>query len=213
MAAVMRSWRCVGRVFGARKLPADLPRCGMRWSAPAMKKLKDLGPIGVEAERHAPGKQAIADGLHFLVHVDGNGAKVYRTVMRASSREPEKIEPYHHNFPWSSDLLGPQLDGHNHPPKQSHMEPHMKKFLTAVERVIEQADEVILVGHGTGKASMLELLVKHMHEKRHDLEPKIAAVIRHENTHHITDPQLLKLAREHYRGEKDPRRLPRHVGA
>ncbi|CAM9199044.1 unnamed protein product [Ectocarpus fasciculatus] len=71
--------------------------------------------------------------------------------------------------------------------------------------VIEEADSVLLVGHGNAKSNIAEVLASALCERQPALTDKIEDVLRVDGKH-ITQNQLLKLGRRHLTHTEDPRR-------
>jgi hypothetical protein len=70
-------------------------------------------------------------------------------------------------------------------------------YLNRIQLAMEEADAVLLLGHGTGESDMRQLLLAHVRRHRPDLLERVVGV----ETLAIADPsegQLLAVAREHF---------------
>jgi hypothetical protein len=126
------------------------------------------------------------DGAHFLVVIDHEAAKVYRTELRGSV--PVTITPY--------DPHG--YGRHLHPAgDDGKRRPERKSYYEAVAHTLSGADEVLLFGSGTGGSSAMEQLLADLERFHPALARRVigAVVV---DAHHITGDQLLAKAREFY---------------
>jgi hypothetical protein len=126
------------------------------------------------------------DGAHFLVVIDHEAAKVYRTKLRGSV--PETVVPYDpHGYGRHLHYAGD--DGKRRPERKSYYE--------AVAHTLAGADEVLLFGSGTGGSSAMERLLADLERFHPELARRVigAVVI---DGHHTTEDQLLAKAREFY---------------
>jgi hypothetical protein len=130
----------------------------------------------------------IAPGVHVLVVIDHHEAKIYRTVSHGAV--PQQIVPYDpHGFDRHLRSENPETDGKRQPERKSYYE--------AIVATLRGADEILILGSGTGESSaMVQFLaeVKHHHG---DVAPHIVGSIVVDE-HHMTGDQALARAREFF---------------
>lgn len=80
-------------------------------------------------------------------------------------------------------------------------------YLSRIAEAIEQADAVLLLGHGTGESDMRQLLLQHLHSHHRPLLERIVGVVTLDQAH-PSEGQLLALAREHFGNLPERRQLP-----
>lgn len=80
-------------------------------------------------------------------------------------------------------------------------------YLGRLVAAIEQADAVLLLGHGTGESDMRQLLLHHLHSHHHPLLERVVGVVTLDRAH-PSEGQLLALAREHFGNLPERRQLP-----
>jgi hypothetical protein len=80
-------------------------------------------------------------------------------------------------------------------------------YLSRIAEAIEQADAVLLLGHGTGESDMRQLLLHHLHSHHRPLLERIVGVVTLDQAH-PSEGQLLALAREHFGNLPERRQLP-----
>ena len=69
------------------------------------------------------------------------------------------------------------------------------KFYEEVAQSISMASDILLIGHGTGKASSMEQFVQYLEKRHPDLSKKVVDAL-DENLTALTEPQILALARD-----------------
>jgi hypothetical protein len=80
-------------------------------------------------------------------------------------------------------------------------------YLRRIVEAMEQADAVLLLGHGTGESDMRQLLLNHLHSHHRPLLERIVGVVTLERAH-PSEGELLALAREHFGNLPERRQLP-----
>jgi len=70
-------------------------------------------------------------------------------------------------------------------------------YLRCLVGAIEQADAVLLLGHGTGESDMRQLLLNHLHSHHRPLLERIVGVVTLDQAH-PSEGELLALARDHF---------------
>jgi hypothetical protein len=118
----------------------------------------------VEAE---PPSTASARASRMVVVIDHHSAHIYQQP--GDSHDGVTIRPYDpHHF-------------HHHliHRKEAHYQgdrvPEETSFYEEVARSLAPADEIVLVGHGTGKSSALDVLVEHLKNHHPELSQRLIA--------------------------------------
>lgn len=125
---------------------------------------------------------------HMLVVIDHQEARVYHTEIDGA--EPVRITPYDpHGYKKHLHSAREWTDGKR--------QPERKSFYEAIAKTLRGADQVLLFGSGTGRASAMDMLVADLKAHHPDVAGKIigSVVV---DAHHTTENQLLAKAREFY---------------
>jgi hypothetical protein len=85
-------------------------------------------------------------------------------------------------------------------------------YLRRIVEAMEQADVVLLLGHGTGESDMRQLLLTHLQTHHRELLERIVGVVTLDHAH-PSDAALLALAREHFGNLPQRHQLPGGAGA
>jgi len=142
--------------------------------------------------------EAAAEGVHLLVVIDHRQARVYRTQMHGSL--PQRVTPYdpggfgRHLHYVQDDSTGKR-------------KPERKSFYNAVAKLLEDAEEVLLFGSGTGTSSAMEHLLAELKLHHGDVAERIVGSIVLDETH-LTEDQLLARAREFYASPASQEDMP-----
>jgi hypothetical protein len=80
-------------------------------------------------------------------------------------------------------------------------------YLGRIAEAMEQADAVLLLGHGTGESDMRQVLLSHLHTHHRPLLERIVGVVTLDHAH-PSDGALLALAREHFGNLPERHQLP-----
>jgi len=80
-------------------------------------------------------------------------------------------------------------------------------YLGRIVAAMEQADAVLLLGHGTGESDMRQVLLHHLHTHHRPLLDRIVGVVTLDQAH-PSEGALLALAREHFGNLPERRQLP-----
>lgn len=75
-----------------------------------------------------------------------------------------------------------------------HEDPATLAYFESLTKVIAPASSILLIGHGTGKASALVHFVQFLERKHPEVAKKVADAL-DENLNALTEPQILALAR------------------
>jgi stalled ribosome rescue protein Dom34 len=91
-------------------------------------------------------------------------------------------------------LRSPRAHLHRHPKggtAEHHHPDDTRRFFDDVERALEGAEQILLVGPGTAKLQFF----RHLHQHARELEPKVVGI---ETVDHPTDNQLIAYAKRHF---------------
>ena len=125
---------------------------------------------------------------HLLVVIDHQEAKVYRTEVVGAV--PERIVPY--------DPHGHGRHLHSaHEWTDGKRPPERKSFYEAIAKTLHGAEQVLVFGSGTGRASAMEQLLADLKDHHPDVAGKVVGSVV-VDAHHTTEGQLLAKAREFY---------------
>jgi hypothetical protein len=80
-------------------------------------------------------------------------------------------------------------------------------YLGRIVAAMEQADAVLMLGHGTGESDMRQVLLHHLHAHHRPLLERIVGVVTLDQAH-PSEGALLALARQHFGNLPERRRLP-----
>jgi hypothetical protein len=72
-----------------------------------------------------------------------------------------------------------------------------REYLQHISTALEQADQVVLCGHGHGQADVVQLLLKELRQHRPDLLQRVIATERLDDPA-LSERQLLRLATQHF---------------
>jgi hypothetical protein len=148
---------------------------------------KELMQVRHFLERSGPPVPAAAPaGSYLLVVIDHREARIYRTELHGSV--PQRIVPY--------DPLGLGRALHyNQDDANGQRKPEQKSFYEAVAKTLQDAQQVLLFGTGTGASSAMEQLLLDLKLHHEDIAKRIISTIVVDE-HHLTEDQLLAKARE-----------------
>lgn len=126
---------------------------------------------------------------HMLVVIDHHEARVYDCDHKGEA--PEKTTPHDpHHIRWHQTHKASHSKGQRAPDDPTYF-----------KRMVEQmkgADEILLLGHGTGHSSSKLELYKYLSRHHHDIADHIVGV---ESVDHMTEPQLLAYASAYFARE------------
>lgn len=124
-----------------------------------------------------------------VIHLDHHRTDVYR--LEGDAVEHAELKPH---GVWGS---GEHLSHRHDRDIAGQKAPRDYDYLSRIMESMEEADAVLLLGHGTGESDMRQLLLAHVRRHRPDLLERLVGV----ETLTIADPsegQLLAVAREHF---------------
>lgn len=90
---------------------------------------------------------------------------------------------------------------------QGQRPPEDPEYLHGLAEAVKNASQVLLVGHGTGRSDMRDVLLKYLRQHHPDLVQKIVGVVTVDETT-LTDAELLTFAQEYFGGEVAKRQIP-----
>ena len=125
---------------------------------------------------------------HLLVVLDHHEARIYRTEVQGSV--PMSIVPYDpHGYGKHLHSAHEWTDGKRPPERKSYYE--------AVAKTLRGAEQVLLLGSGTGRSSAMDQLLADLKDHHPDVAEKIIGTVI-VDAHHTTEGQLLAKARDFY---------------
>ena len=83
-----------------------------------------------------------------------------------------------------------------------HADPNRKEYLEEIAQSLSTVGEVLLIGHGKGKANSVVALVQFLERKHPDLALRVVGAI-DSNLDALTEPEVLALAREWFDHHKN----------
>jgi hypothetical protein len=129
-----------------------------------------------------------ATAPHLLVVIDHHEARVYRTEVHGTV--PQRIVPYDpHGYGKHLHSAHEWTDGKRQPEKKS--------FYEAIAKTLQEADQILLFGSGTGRSNAMDQLLADLKTLHPDVAAKVVGSVVVE-AHHTTEDKLLAKAREFY---------------
>jgi hypothetical protein len=132
----------------------------------------------------------VADPHRMAVVIDHHAAHIFQDAGGSRPREEVTIEPYDpHHF-------------HHHlvHRKESHYQggrvPEETSFYAEIAEALAPAQEIVLIGHGTGKSSALDFLVDYLKKHRPDVSARVVAT-ETADLSALTEPEAEALAKRH----------------
>jgi hypothetical protein len=135
----------------------------------------------------------VAQPGRMVVVIDHHGAHIFRDLGESRPKDAGTVEPYDpHHF-------------HHHlvHRKEAHYQgdrvPEETSFYEEVAAALVQANEIVLIGHGTGKSSAVHYLVEHLKKHHIDISRRIKAT-ETVDLSALTEPELEAIAKRHMTG-------------
>lgn len=103
-------------------------------------------------------------------------------------KKPEKISAPADNLHHHHVRMAQHHGGH-------HADHNRQEYLEEIAESLSTAGQVLLIGHGKGKANSVLVLVQFLERKHPDLAAKVVGAV-DSNLDALTEPEILALARE-----------------
>jgi hypothetical protein len=155
---------------------------GVEEVARLRKFLRDAGPTVVHEQSSQP--------CRIVVVIDHHGAHIYRDLnaklpVLEGTVHPDDPFGFHHH-------LIHRKEAHY----QGERVPEKKSFYEEVSKYLLPADEIVLIGHGTGKSSAVEHLAAYLEETHPDLSKRVLAT-ETADLSALTAPEVEAIAKRH----------------
>ncbi|MEN9698066.1 MAG: hypothetical protein RL448_21 [Actinomycetota bacterium] len=125
-------------------------------------------------------------GTFVVVAITREEARVWKTGVKPGT-QPEKI------YAPSEDIHKHMRIGQHH---KGHDTDHdSQKFYESIAKAVSDAGEILIIGHGKGKASASLKLIQAWERRHADLAKKVVDAM-DSDLQSLTEPQILALARE-----------------
>ena len=141
------------------------------------------------AESEPPPSKSV-QASRMVVVIDHHAAHIFRDLGQSRPQDLATIEPYDpHHF-------------HHHliHRKEAHYQgervPEETSFYEEVAAALVPANEIVLIGHGTGKSSAVDFLVEHLRKHHIDISRRVKAT-ETADLSALTEPELEAIARRH----------------
>ncbi len=171
-------------VGGQRELfkRPNTPEVGVAEVSRLRKFLKDAGSGSAPIEYAQP--------CRMIVVIDHHAAHVFRDLGGSRPKEEVAVEPYDpHHF-----------QHHLIHRKQAHYQgdrvPEETSFYEDVAQALVPANEIVLVGHGTGKSSAVDFLVEYLKGHHIDISRRVKAT-ETADLSALTEPEIEAIAKRH----------------
>jgi len=158
------------------------PEFGLEEVSRLRKFLKEAGSESPRTEHAQP--------CRMVVVIDHHAAHIFRDVGESRPQDEVKIEPYDpHHF-------------HHHlvHRKEAHYQgdrvPEETAFYEEVATALVPAKEIVLIGHGIGKSSAVDFLVKYLDDHHRDISARVKAT-ETADLSALTAPDIEAIAKRH----------------
>ncbi len=176
----------VGTQREAFKRPRT-PEFGVTEVSRLRKFLKEAGSEtppseAVTVEQRQPGRMVVV--------IDHHAAHIYRDLGLSRPKEEATIEPYDPNH----------FHHHLIHRKESHYQgdrvPEETSFYEEVAKALSLADEIVLIGSGTGKSSAVAVLAEYLQKHHANIAQRVKAT-EMADLSALTEPEIEVIARRH----------------
>jgi hypothetical protein len=158
------------------------PELGVAEVSRLRKFLKEAGSEPAPTEQTQP--------CRMVVVIDHHGAHIFRDLGASRPKDDAAIEPYDpHHF-------------HHHliHRKEAHYQgdrvPEDTAFYEQVAAALVPANEIVLIGHGTGKSSAVDVLREYLAKHHVDISRRVKA-IETADLSALTEPEIEAIAKRH----------------
>ena len=172
------------RVFFKRPQTHDL---GLEEVSRLRKFLKEAGPALHKSGSHA---EEPAQPSRMIVVIDHHAAHVYQDFGGSRPADEHKVQPYDpYNF-------------HHHliHRKEAHYRgervPEEDSFYEEIAKDITPANEIVLIGHATGKSNAADFLKEYLKTHHPDISRRVIAT-ESADLSAVTEPEIEALAKRH----------------
>jgi hypothetical protein len=146
----------------------------------------DLRHFLERSEAAAPGVNG--EGTHWLVMIDHQGARVFRSEMHGAV--PERIVPHE-----PSDYF--RHAHHSRDFSRGQEKPDPNSFFGPVAKALQAAGPILIFGTGTGTSSEMEQFSEWLKSHHADLAKRVIGCVTVDE-HHLSENELLARARDFY---------------
>jgi len=160
----------------------NTPEVGVAEVSRLRKFLKDAGSESAPIEHTQP--------CRMVVVIDHHAAHLFRDLGGSRPKEEVTVEPYDpHHF-------------HHHliHRKEAHYQgdrvPEETSFYEEVAQALVPANEIVLIGHGTGKSSAVDVLVEYLKKHHIDISRRVKAT-ETADLSALTEPEIEAIAKRH----------------
>ena len=160
----------------------NTPEVGVAEVSRLRKFLKDAGSESAPIEYAQP--------CRMVVVIDHHAAHLFRDLGGTRPKEEVIVEPYDpHHF-------------HHHliHRKEAHYQgdrvPEEASFYEEVSQALVAANEIVLIGHGTGKSSAVDILVEYLKKHHIDISRRVNAT-ETADLSALTEPEIEAIAKRH----------------
>jgi hypothetical protein len=160
---------------------------GVEEASRQRKFLKEAGPSVQTSGSHAEGP---AQPSRMIVVIDHHAAHVYQDVGGSRPADERKVQPYDpYNF-------------HHHliHRKEAHYRgervPEEDSFYEEIAKDITPANEIVIIGHATGKSNAADFLKEYLKTHHPDISRRVIAT-ESADLSAVTEPQIEALAKRH----------------
>jgi hypothetical protein len=160
----------------------NTPEVGVAEVSRLRKFLKEAGSESAPIEYAQPCRMVVA--------IDHHAAHLFRDLGGSRPKEEATVEPYDpHHF-------------HHHliHRKEAHYQgdrvPEETSFFEEVAQALVPANEIVLIGHGTGKSSAVDVLVEYLKKHHVDISRRVKAT-ETADLSALTEPEIEAIAKRH----------------
>jgi hypothetical protein len=159
------------------------PELGVADVSRLRKFLKEAGTESAPTENVPVGRMVVV--------IDHHAAHIFSDVGESRPKDEVTIEPYdpHHFHHHLVHRKGAHYQGDRVPEETS--------FYEEVAKALVPAEEIVLIGHGTGKSSAVEFLVEYLKKHHIDISRRIRAT-ETADLSALTEPQIEAIAKQHF---------------
>jgi hypothetical protein len=160
----------------------DTPEFGVAEVSRLRKFLKEAGSESAPVQYAQP--------CRMIVVIDHHAAHIFRDLGESRPKDDVTVEPYDpHHF---HHHLVHRREAHYHGDRA----PEQTAFYQEVAAALVPANEIVLIGHGTGKSSAVDVLVEYLKKHHSDISRRVKAIERADLSA-LTEPEIEVIAKRH----------------